>query len=113
MNKQQLQRARDLLDRIEPVIATPMAPVFSADKRAAALEDIRELRGMLKAPPTLHEIFKLVPGDNVTAKAEALQITRPTYYDLAAGRRRPTDDTLKRMAKVTGIPVEILRNAMP
>lgn len=102
MNKAQLQHGQALLDEVEEWLTSPKA-----------MAAVKELREMLQPPPTVASIFKKVPGENIAAKARTLQITRPTFYDLAAGRRRPSDDTLKRLAKATGIPLETLRNAMP
>lgn len=107
MNKAQLQRGQALLDTVEEALVT------SPPREVAAISAIKQLRELLAPPPTVAAIFKQVPGENIAAKARTLKITRPTFYDLAAGRRRPTDDTLKRLAKATGIPLETLRNAMP
>lgn len=102
MNPSQIRRARRLLDDIERL-----------DHQPKVFPLIRELRALLEPPPTLREIFDMVPGDTIEAKAQAVGISRSLYYKTINGEHRPRDGTVRLLATVSGLPIETVRAACP
>lgn len=102
MNPTQVRRATRLLDDIERCDIEPK--VFPL---------IRELRTLIVVPPTLREIFDLVPGKTIEKKAQAVGISRSLYYKTINGVHRPLDSTVRRLALVSGLPIEVVRAARP
>lgn len=102
MNPNQIRRARRLLDDIERFDLQPK--VFPL---------IRELRALLEPPPSLREIFDMIPGETIEAKAQAVGISRSLYYKTINGEHRPRDATVRLIASVSGLPIEIVRAARP
>lgn len=74
---------------------------------------IEELRGLIEPTLTLREIFARIPGDDVTAKAATIGITRQAYYKLISGKVRAQDGTAQLLAKAAGVPIEVIRAARP
>lgn len=52
------------------------------------------------------DILSRVPGDTLSARAKKLKVSRQTMYVWMAERFRPTLAQAKRIAKVTGEPIE-------
>ena len=52
------------------------------------------------------EILAKVPGDSLTERAKKLGVSRQTMYVWASEKFRPTRVQAKRIAKVTGVPIE-------
>lgn len=51
------------------------------------------------------EILAQVPGDNLSARAKKLGVSRQTMYVWLSERFRPTLKQAKRISRVTGVPV--------
>jgi DNA-binding XRE family transcriptional regulator len=52
------------------------------------------------------DILAKVPGDSLTDRAKKLGVSRQTMYVWASEKFRPTRVQAKRIAKVTGVPIE-------
>lgn len=102
MNPSQIRRVRQVLDEIER---------FDLEPKVFPL--IRELRSLVAVPPTLREIFDMVPGKTIEKKAQAVGISRSMYYKTINGEHRPLDRTVRRLAHVSGLPIEVVRSARP
>jgi DNA-binding XRE family transcriptional regulator len=71
----------------------------------------RELRMVVhKVRYPMAEILTKVPGDNLTERAKTLKVSRQTMYVWAREKFRPTKIQAKRIAKVTGVPIEHILN---
>jgi DNA-binding XRE family transcriptional regulator len=71
----------------------------------------RELRMVVhKVRYPMAEILTKVPGDSLTERAKALKVSRQTMYVWASEKFRPTKVQAKRVAKVTGVPIEHILN---
>lgn len=67
----------------------------------------REVRMVVhKATYPMRDILAKVPGDSLTERAKALKVSRQTMYVWASEKFRPTKVQAKRIAKVTGVPIE-------
>jgi DNA-binding XRE family transcriptional regulator len=67
----------------------------------------REVRMVVhKASYPMRDILAKVPGDSLTDRAKALKVSRQTMYVWASEKFRPTKVQAKRIAKVTGVPIE-------
>jgi DNA-binding XRE family transcriptional regulator len=68
---------------------------------------LRELRRVVhKASYPMRDILSKVPGDSLTDRAKKLKVSRQTMYVWASEKFRPTRVQAKRIAKVTGVPIE-------
>jgi DNA-binding XRE family transcriptional regulator len=68
---------------------------------------LRELRRVVhKASYPMRDILAKVPGDSLTDRAKKLKVSRQTMYVWASEKFRPTRVQAKRIAKVTGVPIE-------
>ena len=72
-----------------------------------ALDQIKEmvqsLRGMELVP--MSYILNKVPGETIMEKAEAVGVSRQTYYYWIHGRSRPSPQQAERLAELTGVPM--------
>jgi DNA-binding XRE family transcriptional regulator len=67
----------------------------------------RDLRMIVhKATHPMRDILAKVPGDSLTDRAKKLKVSRQTMYVWASEKFRPTRVQAKRIAKVTGVPIE-------
>jgi DNA-binding XRE family transcriptional regulator len=67
----------------------------------------RDLRMVIhKATHPMRDILAKVPGDSLTDRAKKLKVSRQTMYVWASEKFRPTRVQAKRIAKVTGVPIE-------
>jgi DNA-binding XRE family transcriptional regulator len=67
----------------------------------------RDLRMVIhKATYPMRDILAKVPGDSLTDRAKKLKVSRQTMYVWASEKFRPTRVQAKRIAKVTGVPIE-------
>ena len=65
---------------------------------------VLELRDRIMMP--MESVLRRVPGVTVIEKTERLRVSRSTWYKWLEGRTRPNSVQAKRLAKLTGIPVE-------
>jgi DNA-binding XRE family transcriptional regulator len=74
----------------------------------AGLVDIMgEVHARLRKP--MADILRKVPGANVKQKAARIGISRQAWYDWSRGIYRPTGVQAKKLARLTGVPVEHIR----
>jgi DNA-binding XRE family transcriptional regulator len=67
----------------------------------------RDLRMIVhKATYPMRDILAQVPGDSLTDRAKKLRVSRQTMYVWASEKFRPTRVQAKRIARVTGVPIE-------
>jgi DNA-binding XRE family transcriptional regulator len=67
----------------------------------------RDLRMIVhKASHPMRDILAKVPGDSLTDRAKKLKVSRQTMYVWASEKFRPTRVQAKRIARVTGVPIE-------
>jgi DNA-binding XRE family transcriptional regulator len=67
----------------------------------------RELQAVAhKLRYPMADILAKVPGDNLTARARKIGVSRQTLYVWAEERFRPTARQAKIIAKLTGVPIE-------
>lgn len=99
MTRKQYARAIRLADKLVEQTANP-------DLRQTALD----LRAMLTPPPSMQEILALVPGESIIARSKVLGISRQTYYNLAEGLTRASLPIAEKIASVTGVNVEIVKD---
>ena len=86
----------DTLETLDGVIATlSLAPL----KR-----ELQAVAHKLRYP--MADILAKVPGDNLTARARKIGVSRQTMYVWAEERFRPTLRQARTIAKLTGVPVE-------
>jgi DNA-binding XRE family transcriptional regulator len=86
----------DTLESLDGIIATlTLAPL----KR-----ELQAVAHKLRFP--MADILAKVPGDNLTARARKIGVSRQTLYVWAEERFRPTARQAKTIAKLTGVPIE-------
>lgn len=100
--------ARDKLDR-----ARALADELVRRSRGENQEAARELLALLQPPPSLSHILLSIPGEGHKGRIEALGISHQGYYNLLNGVSRPNTKTTARLAKLTGLPAEVIREAGP
>ena len=86
---------------------TPLAQLDALAATAPLAFIKRELQATahkLRFPMT--EILAKVPGASVAERARKLGVSRQTIYVWMTERYRPTPPQAKRIAKLTGIPIE-------
>lgn len=99
MTKKELERAQMLADELV------------RRSRGENQQVATELRGLLEPPPSLQEIVMSVPGETHRDRMEALGISPQGFYNLLFGRSRPNTKTAGRLAKLTGLTEEVIRQA--
>lgn len=101
MIKKDLDQARKLVDKLvkQTRAGTP------AHQMAVQLEKL------LQPTSTLGDIIALVPGENHKEKAELIGLSRQGYYNLVRGLTKPHTMTARRLAELTGISEDIIRQA--
>lgn len=57
----------------------------------------------------MREIFAKVPGESLAARARAVGVSRQTVYVWLDERFRPVGPQAKKLAKLTGVPVEHIK----
>lgn len=69
-----------------------------------------KLRGMLIPPLTPDEVLDMVlPFGSIVAKSKRLGISRQYFYALKAGTARPGEEIMARIATLTGVSAERLK----
>ena len=106
MTRKEYERAGRLADEIIQGLRRQdlMAPGLGTLMNAAV-----RLKKMLAPPLTLAEIVAKVPAENHTARARAIGLSRQGYYNLLEGTARRSPMTAKRLAELTGVPEETIR----
>lgn len=99
MTRKQFARAIKLADKLIEGVGNP-------ELHQAAVD----LRALLVPPPPMSEILALVPGESIMARVKLLGISRQTYYNLLEGGMRPSVLVAERIAQVTGVDVDIVKN---
>jgi hypothetical protein len=69
------------------------------------LDKVRQLDDALELMP-MSIVLKKVPGQKPIDKIRTIGVTRSTFYTWLRGDYRPNKVQAKRLAKLTGIPVE-------
>lgn len=64
------------------------------------------LRSAVTPPRPMDEILELVPGATETDKIERIGISRQGFYNWKLGRSRPRRDQARKLARLTGLPIE-------
>jgi len=83
-----------------------LSPLQLADRLVATAPDLDtrtlalQLKIRLKLP--MAKILEKVPGDTITAKADALGVTRASYHRWLNGEWRPKVSEALKIAKLTG-----------
>jgi transcriptional regulator with XRE-family HTH domain len=70
---------------------------------------IEKVQRLLTAEPMSMILTHVLPGESVAAKAKALGVSRQTLYYWINGTTRPNIKQAKRLAKITGVPIEVIR----
>jgi len=76
------------------------------ERRAQALDD--QIQRELGLMP-MSEVLIRLPGKDVRERAKRAAISRATYYHWLRGYSRPGQETARRIARLTGIPMEQFR----
>ena len=99
MDKKRLDAVRRLVARL---VAVP-------DLTGEALDIAPRLNRHLALPRPMSEILALVPGETQAAKIEAIGISTQGFYNWLNGGQRPRTPHARRIAKLTGLPVDVIR----
>lgn len=70
-----------------------------------------ELRDLLAPPPTMADIMQRIPGETHRERVRAMGISHQGYYNLLHGASRPNTRTRRILAKLTGLPEEVIQQA--
>lgn len=101
MRKQEkLRRAVKLADQLIRVTSG----IGDDDAHITALR----LRHQLQPTLSMADIIARVPGETLTARAEALGLSRQAIYDLRDGKFKPSAETVQRLAALTGIAQHVI-----
>lgn len=71
------------------------------------------LQELLRPQPTLGEIILALPAETHKDRAAMIGISRQAYYNLIQGIARPNTLTSKRLADMTGLSEEVIRQSGP
>ena len=99
MTRKQIARAMKLADRLVEGVGNPEMNRIAVD-----------LKKLLTPPPPMRDILALIPGESIMAKSRELGVSRQTFYNLMDGGTRPSLLVAERIAQVTGIDVEIVKD---
>ena len=102
------RRERDKMDR-----ARALASELARHSRGVNQEVAEKLCKLLEPPPSLHEILMQIPAEDHRERIRAIGISHQGYYNLMNGVSRPNTKTAARLAKLTGLPVDTIRQAGP
>lgn len=80
-------------------------------KNTAAHAVAAELQTMLQPPPKLADIILSLPSETHKDRAALIGLSRQAYYNLIQGQSRPNTLTVKRLADLTGVAEEQVREA--
>lgn len=104
MTRKEYQEARKLADSLLKVTR----------KGSVGHELATKLAALLKPPPNLAEILlSLEIGGTHKDRAALIGLSRQGYYNLLQGLARPNSMTTKRLALLTGLTEEAIRQAAP
>lgn len=103
MNRKEFNQARKLVEDI----------VQHTRKGTQAHALAVELQVMMKPQPTLGEIILALPSTTHKDRAKMIGISRQGYYNLIQGISRPNTLMAKRLADLTGLSEEAIREAGP
>lgn len=99
MTRKQFARAIRLADKLIEGVGNP-------ELHQAAVD----LRSLLTPPPTIGEVLSKVPGNSIQARAKTIGISRQTYYNLLEGGTRASLPVALRIADVTGVDIEVVKD---
>lgn len=68
---------------------------------------VEEIHQRLALP--MSEVLGLVPGDNLSARAREVGVSRQTYYQWLREETRPNPAQAQRLAELTGLPEHQIR----
>jgi hypothetical protein len=88
-------------------LASELMKAAKAGEDAGLIEIMNEVRARLQRP--MIDILKKVPGDTISAKCKRIGVSRQAFYDWLKGAYRPTGAQSKRLARLTGVPAELIR----
>lgn len=72
-----------------------------------------KLQVLLQPKPTLGEIILALPAESHTERAALIGLSRQGYYNLIQGVARPNTMTSKRLADLTGLSEDVIRQSGP
>ena len=70
-----------------------------------------ELETVLQPSPTMDQIILSLPSNSHKDRAAMIGISRQGYYNLLQGLARPNSMTTKRLADLTGLAEDVIRQA--
>lgn len=85
-------------------LITQLNTLLSAGVPLSLQREIRMVIHKISYP--MAEILAKVPGGSLTDRAKKIGVSRQTMYVWASEKFRPTRVQAKRIAKVTGVPIE-------
>jgi len=71
-----------------------------------------ELRALLEPPPSLTDIVMSVPGPTHKERAAMIGLSHQGYYNLIQGVSRPNSRTTHRLAALTGVAEDVIRQSL-
>lgn len=101
MTRKDLERAQMLADELV------------RHSRGANQVVAEELRRLLEPMPSITDIMLRIPGETHKDRIKAMGLSPQGYYNLMQGHSRPNTRTAGRLAKLTGLPEELIRQAGP
>lgn len=81
---------------------------LTPDTEEGLIRRAMQIRDRLKTPMSM-VLEKVLPGSSVTAKCEAIGVTRQAYYGWLSGQYRPNLKQAKRLAALSGFKAEDIR----
>ena len=88
-------------------LADQLIRATNGDDRAGVLA--ARLRHMLQPPMPMKEILARVPGETNIERARNARISKQTYLNWINGTARPHPKKAAFLARLTGIPVDVIR----
>jgi transcriptional regulator with XRE-family HTH domain len=99
MTRQEYQRACDLADQA----------LGLARKDSPTYRILSELRELIDTPPTMEQIVMKVDAANHKERALKIGLSRQAYYNLMRNMARPSLVTVYRLAELTGVDAETIK----
>lgn len=101
MTRKDQERARELVEELLERV------------RGTNKDIVLELQELLGPSPTLGEIMLKIPSPTHKDRARLIGLSRQGYYNLLQGIARPNLMTTKRLADLTGLSEEVIKEASP
>lgn len=101
------------LEREKLARARALADELVRRSRGENQDVARELAELLAPPPSMADILLSIPAEWHKDRIEKIGISHQGYYNLLHGVSRPNTRTTARLAKLTGLPEDVIRTAGP